>query len=58
MGVGIYTAETEYATCYQCGDGWEESDMYVCDGCGKWVCQDCLAITEIDCPSEFCEECI
>ena len=58
MGIYLFNTETERLVCAFCGDGWDESDLYGCDACGKTMCVECKAyIDNPDLPSEFCEGC-
>ena len=36
--------ENQSLVCADCGNDWEESDLYGCDhaGCGKIVCSKCI----------------
>lgn len=58
MSIYLETEETKDLKCSSCGEGWEHSvSLYGCDSCNAVVCEDCLALTDIDCPNEFCMDC-
>ena len=58
MAIYVYNESCADIKCEDCGQGWDDYDMYRCDGCQKDIRAECKAETEIDCPNEFCESCV
>ena len=51
--MGILTDPDDERLC-ACG----ELADYECDGCGVTLCGECLVLTDLDCPNEFCDQCV
>jgi|GEM_PF-4809513 len=50
--------ENAGVTCNFCDTSIAESDLHVCDECGKVFCEECAPYREDDAPIDVCEDCI
>ncbi len=55
--MGILTDDHEVVVCHDCQAYSLDVDMYQCDSCGVYFCQDCAPYRTDDAPCDFCSEC-
>jgi hypothetical protein len=40
--------------CDRCGGSFEQSELHICSGCGREMCEACY----VDVAEQYCRECI